>query len=198
MKLHLSKVFLAFALLRALKYLYNKILYLIGIINKNPIFTESVWQGSLQKPSSSLSERDLKPSLRWPIVFYLGLVFAAPYLISRLIGVVTRSNENPPYDDKWKLKIGPHYIATAIYDFDTTREGELPLREGVSLVLAPRHLQPRVRGWILGTDGKKTGLLPANYIHILGRRQGSDMVKPDVVSSTNRENFLDEFCRQSI
>ena len=35
------------------------------------------------------------------------------------------------------------------------------------------ELQPRVRGWLLGSvDGKKKGLGPANYVKILGKRKG--------------------------
>lgn len=34
--------------------------------------------------------------------------------------------------------------------------------------------QPRVRGWLLASvDGQTTGLVPANYVKILGRRKGT-------------------------
>ena len=37
-------------------------------------------------PSGSfLSEQDVKQSVRWPIVMYLGLVFAAPFIIWKLL-----------------------------------------------------------------------------------------------------------------
>ena len=32
-----------------------------------------------------LSEQDVKQSVRWPIVMYLGLVFAAPFIIWKLL-----------------------------------------------------------------------------------------------------------------
>lgn len=33
--------------------------------------------------------------------------------------------------------------------------------------------QPRVRGWLLASvDGQTTGLVPANYVKVLGRRRG--------------------------
>lgn len=35
-------------------------------------------------------------------------------------------------------------------------------------------LQPRVRGWLLASlDGKTSGLIPANHVKILGKREGS-------------------------
>ena len=34
-------------------------------------------------------------------------------------------------------------------------------------------MQPKVRGWVLASvDGQSTGLVPANYIKILGKRRG--------------------------
>ena len=35
------------------------------------------------------------------------------------------------------------------------------------------ELQPTIKGWLLASvDGKKTGLIPANYVHVLGKRRG--------------------------
>lgn len=43
----------------------------------------------------------------------------------------------------------------------------------LSMLKCIAEQQPRVRGWLLGSvDGKKTGLVPANYVKILGRRRG--------------------------
>lgn len=37
----------------------------------------------------------------------------------------------------------------------------------------PPEQQPRVRGWLLASaDGQTTGLVPASYVKILGRRRG--------------------------
>ena len=36
------------------------------------------------------------------------------------------------------------------------------------------ELQPHVRGWLLASiDGQKTGMVPANYIRVLGKRRGT-------------------------
>ena len=36
------------------------------------------------------------------------------------------------------------------------------------------ELQPRVKGWLLASvDGQKTGLIPGNYVKVLGKRQGT-------------------------
>ena len=53
------------------------------------------------------------------------------------------------------------------------------LRNARFSIFAPlfSELQPRVRGWLLATvDGKKEGLIPANYVKILGKRKGCGVV----------------------
>ena len=45
----------------------------------------------------------------------------------------------------------------------------------------------RVRGWLLAASQGITGLVPANYIQILGRSQGSQGTntrQPDIVQAT--------------
>ena len=36
------------------------------------------------------------------------------------------------------------------------------------------ELQPRIRGWLLASvNGQKTGVVPANYVRVLGKRRGT-------------------------
>ena len=36
------------------------------------------------------------------------------------------------------------------------------------------ELQPHIRGWLLASiDGQKTGIVPANYVRVLGKRRGT-------------------------
>jgi len=191
MKLCLSQIFSAFAALRVLKYLYKKLLFLSGIIKISPGFAETVWQES-SISQTRLTERGLKAPIKWPLAVYLGLVCAAPYLVWKFITSVTNIDKKALEDDgDWQKQIGEHFVAKAIYDFSSDRQEELSFNKGSSLVLAPQHLQPRVRGWLLASDGLLSGLVPANYINILGKSQGSQgsqgkegtKHKPDVVSS---------------
>jgi len=42
------------------------------------------------------------------------------------------------------------------------------------MVFISAELQPRVRGWLLASvDGQKTGIVPANYVRVLGKRRGT-------------------------
>lgn len=61
-------------------------------------------------------------------------------------------------------------VATAMYDFTSMSNGELNLRSGQKIWLAPRSLQPKdAPGWWLATDSKNVGLVPANYVVVVGQ-----------------------------
>jgi len=67
----------------------------------------------------------------------------------------------------------PHFVGEAEFDFHQVQQGELSFRKGQRIILAPKELQPRIRGWLLAcVDGENTGLVPANYIKVLGKREG--------------------------
>ena len=193
----------ALSALKMIKYLYAKFLYLFGLASNNPQFAESVWR-SANSPSSSsssplISESDLKPSARWPLLLYLGLVCSAPYIIWKLLSPLLSSHS----EADWVSGEGDHYQAKVLHTFTQEREGELSVEAGTNIRLAPKHLQPRwskitlgkeltgcfrVRGWLLAGSEGNTGLVPANYIQILGRSQGrsqaSNVRQPDIVQGT--------------
>lgn len=73
-------------------------------------------------------------------------------------------------DGRWAKGEGEHYVAVAEYDFNAGGERELSLTTGQRLRLAPRSLQPRLKGWLLAAlDAQRTGLVPANYVRILSK-----------------------------
>jgi len=75
-----------------------------------------------------------------------------------------------------------------LYDFEAGSTGELSIRAGQRLRLAPKELQPSVRGWILGsTDGTAVGLIPANYIKILGKQNVGEASTSTSPSTSNQE-----------
>jgi len=193
MKLQLSQVFSAIAAIRFIKYLYTKFLFLFGLATNNPAFSESVWRSANLggEMADFLTEGDLKPTTRWPILMYLGLVFAAPYLIWRLLSSLVPAS---PDNDGWAKGEGEHYVAKALHGFTSEQSGEVDLQAGEMVRLAPRHLQPRVRGWLLASSNTGQGLVPANYLQILGRREADPQrrrqgmaQRPDLVSHEEEE-----------
>lgn len=188
MKLQISQVFSAVAAFRFIKYLYAKFLYLFGLATNNPRFGESVWKSVSGEPGmGSLSEQDIKQPVRWPIIMYMGLVFAAPYIIWKLLGSLIPEESGTTRDQPWCKGEGEHFLAKVLYRFDTDKEGELAMQEGQKIRLAPKHLQPRVRGWLLASSEEGIGLVPANYIKILGKTEGRVEPKPDIIQEASLE-----------
>ncbi|XP_063348050.1 peroxisomal membrane protein PEX13-like [Pelmatolapia mariae] len=64
---------------------------------------------------------------------------------------------SPPADTNWASKEDDHVVARGEYDLTAASQEELSMRAGEMLNLAPKELQPRVRGWLLASvDGETT------------------------------------------
>lgn len=83
----------------------------------------------------------------------------------------------------WSKGSTEHFVAKVIYDFRAERPEELSIKTDQHLILAPKDRQPRVRGWMLASDGNTTGLVPANYVKVLGRKNSKNQKKPDLLPS---------------
>ena len=90
-----------------------------------------------------MSELDLKQPVRWPIIMYLGLVFAAPYIIWKLLSPLVTQHVEGGEDDQWVQGLGEHYLATALHTFTAESDAELSIGQGDKIRLAPKHKQPR-------------------------------------------------------
>lgn len=54
--------------------------------------------------------------------------------------------------------------------------------------LSPEQ-QPRVRGWLLASvDGQTTGLVPANYVKVLGKRRGRKHAEQERLGQVQQDN----------
>jgi hypothetical protein len=93
---------------------------------------------------------------------------------------------NAPKESKWATGEAEHFIAQAEYDFgNAMSDRELQLKKGQNIRLAPAsHQPPHVQGWVLASDGKRIGLVPTNYIKILGKRSAN----PVPIRTTNLIN----------
>ncbi|XP_063347665.1 peroxisomal membrane protein PEX13-like [Pelmatolapia mariae] len=64
---------------------------------------------------------------------------------------------SPPADTNWASEEDDHVVARGEYDLTAASQEELSMRAGEMLNLAPKELQPRVRGWLLASvDGETT------------------------------------------
>lgn len=173
LRAHFAKVFSAFALVRTLRYLYRRLQRLLGL--RHDAEVEDLWADSEATAAIALSNGTRNEprgdSVKsWPIFLFFAVVLGGPYLIWRLL----RSSEGPEETTtSWASGEDDHVVARAEFDFTAASEEEISFQAGNMLNLAPKEQQPRIRGWLLASlDGQTTGLVPANYVKILGKRRG--------------------------
>ncbi|KFQ82996.1 Peroxisomal membrane protein PEX13, partial [Phoenicopterus ruber ruber] len=173
LKVHFTKVFSAFALVRTIRYLYQRLQRLLGLRKSSE--NEDLWaesEGTVARVG--LEDKVANSAKSWPIFLFFAVIMGGPYLIWKLLS--TYSDEET-VSSNWASGDDDHVVGRAEYDFNALSEEEISFRAGDMLRLAPKEQQPKIRGWLLASyDGQTTGLVPANYIKILGKRRGRKTV----------------------
>ncbi|KFP34360.1 Peroxisomal membrane protein PEX13, partial [Colius striatus] len=173
LKAHFTKVFSAFALVRTIRYLYIRLQRLLGLRKSSE--NEDLWaesEGTVARVG--LEDKAGSSAKSWPIFLFFAVIMGGPYLIWKLLS--TYSDEET-VSSNWASGEDDHVVGRAEYDFNALSEEEISFRAGDMLKLAPKEQQPKIRGWLLASyDGQTTGLVPANYIKILGKRRGRKTV----------------------
>ncbi|PAV77566.1 hypothetical protein WR25_09839 [Diploscapter pachys] len=74
----------------------------------------------------------------------------------------------------------PSLLFWGLYSFQAGNEQELSFMNGEILRVAPKEEQPKVRGWLLAStkEGDRIGLVPINYVKIVGRKTDSPPAQP--------------------
>lgn len=190
LRAHLTRVLSAFALVRTLRYLYRRLQRLLG--RRTDSEAEDLWADSATDALATTASRGLGPGVdentvkSWPIILFFAVVLGGPYLIWKLLSSSSTSEES---DTNWASGEDDHVVARAEYDFSAASEEEISLRAGDMLNLAPKELQPRVRGWLLASvDGQTTGLVPANYVKVLGKRRGRKHAEMEALAQIQQQN----------
>lgn len=81
-----------------------------------------------------------------------------------------------------------------LYDFVATHNDELSIKAGQKVYLAPKSLQPKnLPGWCKATDNVNVGLIPYNYIKVIGqlkkvKRDNETNPVNEEISSTNESS----------
>ncbi|XP_037271318.2 peroxisomal biogenesis factor 13 [Rhipicephalus microplus] len=164
LKLHLAQTLSALALVRSLRWLFLRAWYMLRGRNG---MTEAAWSQAARAGPAVPSTGPPQPGgSSWPIVAFFGFVVGAPWLLWRIFSAAAHRKV------LWASGEEEHHVAVALYDFQPEAPSEIAMKAGQELRLAPKELQPRVRGWLLASldDGRQVGLVPANYIKVLGVR----------------------------
>ncbi|NWI17699.1 PEX13 protein, partial [Crypturellus soui] len=181
LKIHFTKVFSAFALVRTIRYLYQRLQRLLGLRKSSE--NEDLWaesEGTVAR--AGIEDKAASSAKSWPIFLFFAVILGGPYLIWKLLStysdeVLIKNDQQHEISSNWASGEDDHVVGRAEYDFNALSEEEISFRAGDMLKLAPKEQQPKIRGWLLASyDGQTTGLVPANYIKILGKRRGRKTV----------------------
>lgn len=173
LKTHLSGILSALAIFRFLKYLYRKLLRLLKFgVSSIEADSGDAWSiaKNLSDSEKFVKENYSRNQTNWPLIMFLGVVLGGPYLLWKVLNSVGNKD-----DTLWLTGKIDHFIAASEHDFDALNVDELSFRRGQRIIIAPKEYQPKMRGWLLATvDGKTQGIVPANYIKILGKKTGNN------------------------
>ncbi|XP_034538348.1 peroxisome biogenesis factor 13 [Notolabrus celidotus] len=184
LRAHFTRVLSAFALVRTLRYLYRRLQRLLG--RRSDAEVEDLWADSASDALTTTRGAEDKTPKSWPIFLFFAVVLGGPYLIWKLLSSTSDPEET---DTNWVSGEDDHVVARAEYDFSATSEEEISVRAGDMLNLAPKEQQPRVRGWLLASvDSQTSGLVPANYVKVLGKRRGRKHAETERLAQLEQEN----------
>ncbi|KAK6188970.1 hypothetical protein SNE40_005037 [Patella caerulea] len=186
LKIQLMQVFSALAFIRTLKYVFRRILEFLRLRPQGTAVAE--WNRAFAAAAQSASAAE--PEARktsWPILMFFGIILGGPWLIWKLISSFAGvSSSGIP---QWADGQNDHFVADVLFDFTAQSTEEVSVQAGQKINVAPKELQPRVRGWLLASNDGKTGLIPANYVKVLGKRRGSkSMAQVNNQQQTNVTN----------
>lgn len=186
LRVHFTKVFSAFALVRTIRYLYHRLQRLLGLRKSSE--NEDLWAESAGTVARvGLEDKAANSAKSWPIFLFFAVIMGGPYLIWKLLSTYT---DEETVSSNWASGEDDHVVGRAEYDFNALSEEEISFRAGDILKLAPKEQQPKIRGWLLASyNGHTTGLVPANYIKILGKRRGRKTVDLERITE-KRPSFV--------
>ncbi|KFM58077.1 Peroxisomal membrane protein PEX13, partial [Stegodyphus mimosarum] len=152
LKDRLAEVLSMLALLRALRWLCLKILYVLKLRKDNPS-VDAAWRSATEAVSNSSPFTEDTNKSAWPFLFFIGLVVGAPWLMFKLL---SKSITKKSFDPSTWVKDGKLAFAVTAYDFAATRPGELSFSAGEKLYLAPKGIRTSIpRGWLLACNRNK-------------------------------------------
>ncbi|GBP02507.1 Peroxisomal membrane protein PEX13 [Eumeta japonica] len=154
-----------FAVIRSLNWIIRKLLVILGIRTENEF---KAWaQAVMETENASGNVQPQRRSSGWPIMLFLAVIGAAPYIVLKMFSSLTSSiNERLNDPTTWQNPLR----AVAQHPFQATSPQEVSFQENQIIYLAPQHLQGTLwnSGWLMAsTDRQTAGLVPVNYIKVI-------------------------------
>ncbi|KAK6737335.1 hypothetical protein RB195_019810 [Necator americanus] len=190
LKIQLTSVVLSLSLFKFLQKIWRYLLVAFRLKPANYASTSEIAWGEAKQPfGSDVLGGPSPPAINWPAVMFWMVALGGPWLIYKAISQMVRSVEERR---KWATGTGAHYTAQALYDFQAANDQELSFMNGEILRVAPKEEQPRVRGWLLASsqEGDRVGLVPINYVRIMGRKSESPPLRDPIDNLSKFDAFF--------
>ena len=143
----------------------------------------SVWRSTALAGAADITTvEQLTPDHKlsvWPFISFFAVILGMPYLLWRVTKSFSGSSSAEKDDMLWAEGKDEHVLLKANHSFQGQSPRELSFHEGDILIAAPKHKQPHVRGWLLACIDQKVGLIPANYVGIVGVRKTELPLEPN-------------------
>lgn len=180
LKSTLGQILSTFALIRFMKWIYRKIMHFSGMKVENST-NDELWEKTFAKANGNDNSNGVPSS--WSGVLMFSIFVIIPYVIHKISNNLKQIQTKGSDPREWYKSDEPVYTATVQYDFVATNSDELSVRAGQKVYLAPQSLQPsNLPGWCKVTDNTNMGLVPYNYITIVGMLKKKSKM-------TNNENL---------
>jgi peroxin-13 len=185
---HLKRIFSTFALFRIIRWLTSWLLAVVRL--QHPSNTDDqMWSRAAEEVLvTGAAKTDILGENRsnWPVMLFFAIVVGGPWLLWKFLSSFDRGTDKKG----WASGAEDHYVAVAEYDFSGQSDDELSFKQGATITVAPKEVQPNIRGWLLASlNGQKIGLIPANYVRILGKRRGSHLCHSADTNSKSTESL---------
>ncbi len=135
LKMHLSNIFSAFALFKALKHIARKLLRILRR-QTSADNDEDLWfKLRAVGDAETLVKDSSKRQTNWPLVLFFAVVVGGPWLIWRILSSIEGIHKD---DSSWMSGKIDHFIAVSEYDYDAENADELSFKRGQKIIIAPK------------------------------------------------------------
>lgn len=111
----------------------------------------------------------------------------------KIVKNIDTNDTNDKNPKEWLSMNDPVFTANVVYDFQAARSNEMSIKMGQKIWLAPESIQPKNNpGWCKATDGTNIGLIPSNYVQIVGemkKKVNQDAPKDSEIKYNMEESF---------
>lgn len=161
----IGQLFHTFALIRFLKWLYKKIIRNSGFQGESSL-NDDLWE----KAKTGNDNVNNTNSSMWSGFLLFSVFFVVPYMIHKITNSIRNVQLNGKDPKDWHQYNQPVFVATVLYNFSASNNEEMSVKVGQKVYLAPQALQPtNLPGWCRATDSANVGLIPYNYIKVIGQ-----------------------------